>query len=144
MSTTIRYSDTGWQAQTATIVPDWKSPDQWQPGDALLLPVDAEPDPAFQHASVIGIDFPAFTDGRGLSLAVLLRNRVHFTGELRALGAIHEDVLHYMVRCGFDALELPAERDSDTAMRLLSPYSGHYQNSVSPAEECTARVQRWA
>jgi uncharacterized protein (DUF934 family) len=144
MSTTIKYSDTGWHAQTAAIVPDWKTPEEWQPGDALLLAVDAEPDPAYRQASAIGIEFPAFTDGRGLSLAVLLRTRINFTGELRALGAIHEDVLHYMVRCGFDALELPAERDTDTALRLLFPYSGHYQNSVSPAEEVTARVQRWA
>lgn len=144
MSITIKRNGAGWQAQRATIVPEWKQPEEWQPGDALLLPVDAEPDPAYSQASAIGIDFPAFTDGRGLSLAVLLRTRVQYNGELRALGAIHEDVLHYMVRCGFDALELPAERDADTALGLLSPYSGHYQNSVSQAAENTPSAQRWA
>jgi len=144
MSTTIKRSEQGWQALNAIAVPNWKSPEEWQPGDALLLPVDAEPQQEYRDASAIGIDFPAFTDGRGLSLAVLLRTRVKFAGELRAMGAIHEDVLHYMVRCGFDALELPAERDAATALGLLSPYSGHYQNSVSAAEESDTRVQRWA
>lgn len=144
MSITIKRNGSEWHAQTASIIPQWKQPEEWQPGDALLLPVDAEPDPAYSQASAIGIDFPAFTDGRGLSLAVLLRTRVGYTGELRALGAIHEDVLHYMVRCGFDALELPADRDADTALGLLSPYSGHYQSSVSQAQENAVRVQRWA
>ncbi len=144
MSTTIKRNGDEWQAQAACIVPDWKQPEEWQPGDALLLPVDAEPNPAYRDASLIGIEFPAFTDGRGLSLAVLLRTRVEYSGELRATGAIHEDVLHYMVRCGFDALELPPGRDADTAVRLLAPYSGHYQGSVSQAQENATRVQRWA
>ena len=144
MSITIKRNGADWQVQTASIVPDWKTPAEWQPGDALLLPVDAEPEPAYKEASAIGIEFPAFTDGRGLSLAVLLRTRVHYTGELRALGATHEDVLHYMVRCGFDAIDLPAERNADTALRLISPYSGYYQNAVSQSEESAPRVQRWA
>src|SRR5690606_24880554 len=34
----------------------------------------------------IAINFPAFTDGRGYSSARLLRERMGFTGELRAVG----------------------------------------------------------
>ena len=113
-------------------------------GVELLLPVDAELDAAYLQATAIGIDFPAFTDGRGLSLAVLIRTRLGYRGELRALGAIHEDILHFMVRCGFDTMELPADRDASTALRLLEPYSGLYQNAVSNANIDTQRVQRWA
>src|SRR5258708_47769 len=38
--------------------------------------------------SVIAIDFPKFTDGRGYSIAQLLRTRHRFTGELRAIGDV--------------------------------------------------------
>ena len=147
MSIIIRDQDGQWQIQTASVVHAWQTPDEWQSGQPLLLTVDAEPDAGFKAASAIAIDFPAFTDGRGLSLAVLLHTRVGFSGELRAMGAIHEDVLHYMVRCGFDALELPSDRDIGTALTLLSPYSGLYQNSVSnagPIQSGPTPLQRWA
>ena len=56
---------------------EWQDAESWQPGQALRLPVDAELDPQWGQASVIGIDFPALTDGRGLSLAVLLLSLIH-------------------------------------------------------------------
>lgn len=97
---------------------------------SLLLEVDAEPDSAVANAPAIAINFPAFNDGRGLSLAVLLRTRLGFTGELRAVGDVHQDILHYMRRCGFDSYLLPDGRDPQQALRLLTPYSAHYQASV--------------
>ena len=49
----------------------------WTPesGDGLLLDASAEPEASFTSAPLIAIDFPAFNDGRGLTLAVLLRTR---------------------------------------------------------------------
>jgi uncharacterized protein (DUF934 family) len=35
---------------------------------------------------LIAVDFPKFTDGRGYSIARLLRDRYNFRGELRAIG----------------------------------------------------------
>ena len=57
----------------------------WHPagGAGLLLEVDDEPQLSFAVAPLIAINFPSFNDGRGLSLAVLLRTRVGFEGELR-------------------------------------------------------------
>ena len=93
-------------------------------------------------AEAIAINFPAFNDGRGLSLAVLLRTRFNYTGEIRAVGAVHEDILHYIVRCGFDVIELPDERNIDTALACLEPYSGVYQGSVISPEPAYRRVNR--
>ena len=52
MSITIKRSGDSWQAHTATIVPEWKSPEEWQPRDALLLPVEA----ALANLPVIELD----------------------------------------------------------------------------------------
>ena len=108
------------------------SPGDWaeHPHNALLLDVDTEPSADFVQAPMIAIRFPAMTDGRGLSLAVLLRTRFGYTGELRATGAVHPDLLHYMVRCGFDSFALPDEVDPAAALPLLQVHSGFYQASV--------------
>src|SRR5690606_36416161 len=52
----------------------------------------------------IAINFPAFTDGRGYSSARLLRERMGFTGELRAVGDILTDQIPFLRRCGIDAM----------------------------------------
>ena len=119
--------------------------EQWRPdsGAGLALAVDDEPADAFTAAPLITIDFPVFNDGRGLSLAVLLRSRYGYDGELRAVGDVHPDLLHYMRRCGFDSFELPDHRSAmleDAAS--LAPYSDYYQASVVEPEPAYRRVAR--
>jgi len=124
--------------------------DAWRQDSAagLLLPVDAEPEPAFAQASLIAIDFPAFNDGRGLSLAVLLRSRIGYAGELRAVGDVHPEVLHYMIRCGFDSFLLAPERQAllgdDARGGFLAPYSDYYQASVVEPTPAYRRTRRGA
>lgn len=101
------------------------------PTSGLYLTVDTEPQAAHCAADIIGIEFPAFIDGRGLSLAVLLRERFGFTGELRAYGDVHPDMLHYLRRSGFTSFELPADRNLATAQAALTPYTAYYQGSVA-------------
>ncbi len=115
-------------------------------GDGLILDVDAEPQAAFTKAPIIAIDFPAFADGRGLSLAVLLRSRYQYTGELRATGDVHPDLLHYMKRCGFDTFLLPEERSGTNinSQSTLAPYSDYYQASVLEPEPAYRRIRRGA
>lgn len=117
------------------IADDWADPTpaaDWTPeAAALLLGPDDEPSAEHASASRIAIEFPAFNDGRGLSTAVLLRTRLGATGELRAVGEVQPDVLHYMARCGFDSFLLPDSVDVATAQRLLMPYSANYQASVT-------------
>ena len=120
---------------------------EWQPesGAGLLLEVTDEPELRFAQAPVIAIDFPAFTDGRGLSLAVLLRTRFQFQGELRAVGAVQPDIIHYMKRCGFDSFQMPEGQPvaiEPVANATLAPYSDYYQASVLQPEPAYRRVRR--
>lgn len=142
MPTLIKAAADGWAIASESTQVQWQTPEDWHSGQPLLLSADIEPLPEFSAAERIAIEFPAFNDGRALSLAVLIRTRLGFTGELRAVGAVHEDILHYMVRCGFDALEIPDERDVQTALALISPYSNVYQGSVDNPEPSFRRMQR--
>jgi uncharacterized protein (DUF934 family) len=142
MPSLIRETENGWLVDPSMPEIVWQTADAWQAGQPLLLTGDAEPDRAYLAASAIAIEFPALTDGRGLSLAVLLRTRLQYTGELRAVGAVHEDLLHYMTRCGFNSFELSDERDVDTALDLLKPYADHYQASVNQPVPAFRRVNR--
>jgi uncharacterized protein (DUF934 family) len=111
----------------------------------LWLDVDTEAEDlarVLDDVPLIAIRFPAFTDGRGLSLAVLLRTRLGFAGELRAIGAVHEDIVHYMDRCGFDTYSLADNRNHAAALRATASSSGHYQGSVREPEPVFRRVQR--
>jgi len=111
----------------------------------VWLPGDAEPDEIvglLNRIKLIAIRFPAFNDGRGLSLAVLLRNRYGFTGELRAIGEVHEDLLHYMRRCGFNSFQLPDGRDPAVALAALRSLSDFYQGSVIDPRPAFRRVAR--
>ena len=144
MPAIIRDSGNGWGVISDAEPIEWRPLHDWCPGEPLMLQVADEPGLEVAEASMIGIEFPVFTDGRGLSLAVLLRTRFGFAGELRAAGAVHEDLLHYMLRCGFDALELPDERCQSTALAMLTPYTKHYQASVRNPEPAFRRVNRGA
>ena len=120
----------------------WETVETWQPGDALLLQVDDEPQAQFSQASAIAIDFPAFNDGRGLSLAVLLRTRYSYTGALWALGDINADLVHYLRRCGVDHIVFPQHREVVEDAKVLTPYSDYYQGSVVEPAPSYRRVSR--
>lgn len=49
--------------------------------------------PYFAELPLIAVDFPSFRDGRGYSLAYLLRVRLGWSGELRAVGDVLRDQL---------------------------------------------------
>jgi uncharacterized protein (DUF934 family) len=111
----------------------------------IRLAGDAEVDDVISlldRVSMIAIDFPAFNDGRGLSLAVLLRTRFGYTGELRAIGDVHTDMLHYLQRCGFDSYLLPDGRDPETALAILNSLTDFYQGSVLEPMPAFRRVAR--
>ena len=76
---------------------------------------------------VIAIDFPSFTDGRGYSSARLLRERLGYRGELRAIGDVQRDQLYYLSQVGFDAFALREDLDVEAALANLRDFSDGYQ-----------------
>jgi uncharacterized protein (DUF934 family) len=118
----------------------WETEAEWRPGQALLVAVDSEPTVEWLEASRIGVDFPALTDGRGLSLAVLLRTRLNYRGDLVARGNVHEDIAHFLARCGYNVIELPEHKDLNTALKWIAPHTGFYQASVDSPTTVFART----
>ena len=101
----------------------------------LGLWLEPEDDPAAAAADrelfeVIAVNFPRFADGRGYSIARLLRERHGYRGELRAVGDVQRDQLFYLMRCGFDAFALNAAEDSAELCAAFDDFSDAYQASV--------------
>lgn len=83
--------------------------------------------PRFQ---VIAVNFPKFGDGRAYSIARLLRERYGYKGELRAIGDVLHDHLHFMAQCGFDAFALREDQDPQAALGAFDDFSDGYQTSA--------------
>lgn len=81
---------------------------------------------------LIAVEFPVLRDGRGFSIARALR-AAGFGGQLRAVGAVSRDKLGYLERCGFDAVELPAEHFEISCLDAYSEISVRYQGSADDA-----------
>jgi uncharacterized protein (DUF934 family) len=58
--------------------------------------------------ALVVLEFAKFRDGRPYSSARILRERLGFTGEVRAVGDVLLEQAAFMVRCGFDAF-VPAD-----------------------------------
>lgn len=75
----------------------------------VLLRPGEQPDQIendLDRLALIALEFPAFTDGRAYSSARLLRERYGYRGEVRAVGDVLLEHLHFMARSGFDAFEM--------------------------------------
>lgn len=95
-----------------------------------------------EGVSHVAIAFPKFTDGRGYSSARLLRDRLGYTGELRAIGDVLPDQVFFMRRVGFDAFELAEGKSPDTALAQLQEFSIRYQAAADTDQPLFRRVQR--
>jgi uncharacterized protein (DUF934 family) len=77
---------------------------------------------------LVAIEFPNPGDGRGYSQARLLRERLRFRGELRAVGAgVRQDQAFLLARCGFDGLEPAAGANLEAVRAALNRYDVAYQ-----------------
>lgn len=95
-----------------------------------------------QKFSVIAVDFPKFSDGRGYSIAFNLRTRLGYTAELRAIGDVLRDQLFYMQRVGFDAFSPRPDRDIHDALKGFEDFSEVYQTSFDEKRPLFKRTQR--
>lgn len=84
---------------------------------------------ALPNIGVIAVNFPKFTNGRGYSIARLLRGRYGYSRELRAMGDIMRDQIFYLSRVGFDAYELRPDQDAQQALAALGDFTEPYQAS---------------
>lgn len=108
------------QLRARTDVGVWLQPSD--DPDALAADVTALP--------LIAVEFPKFTDGRGYSTGRLLREKYHFSGELRAIGDVLRDQLYYLEQCGFNAFALRSDRDLTDALQSFNDFPDNYQATV--------------
>ena len=87
--------------------------------------------------ALVALDFPVFRDGRAYTSATLLRERLRWTGELRAVGDVLREQAWMMVRCGFDSFA-PADGSmaADWARR-----AGRFRHVYQPAAD--GRAPAW-
>lgn len=76
---------------------------------------------------LIVLDFPKFTDGRAYTQARLLRERLGYTGELRASGAVYIDQLPFLLRCGFDSFASAQKGFREAVEKARTLFSVVYQ-----------------
>lgn len=99
------------------------------PVGIVLMPTD-DPLALAGHLdglAVIAVEFAKFSDGRGYSIATLLRSRLGFKGEIRAVGDVLIDQLFAMARCGIDSFALRGDQDVEAAKRAFETFPAVYQ-----------------
>ncbi|MEM9781293.1 MAG: DUF934 domain-containing protein [Pseudomonadota bacterium] len=91
--------------------------------------------PVLDRLGLISVAFPSFADGRGFSIARLLRE-LGFMGRLRATGPVIADQFAYLLECGFDEVSLPetvaARQPADQWLAQLDRLSAGYQRGALP------------
>lgn len=86
--------------------------------------------PVLDGLSLVALEFPKFRDGRAYSSARLLRERMGWGGELRAVGDVLVEQAYLMIRCGFDAFE-PADASTPADWTAAAARFAHvYQRAA--------------
>jgi uncharacterized protein (DUF934 family) len=83
--------------------------------------------PHLDNLALVALVFPKFQDGRAYSQARILRERLGFRGELRATGQVLRDQFVFMLRAGFDSLEVKKDADAQVFGTVTKRYSVFYQ-----------------
>ncbi|RUM05704.1 DUF934 domain-containing protein [Rhizobium chutanense] len=103
----------------------------------LIKPADdvRRLEPYLDRLAIVAVAFPAFNDGRAFSHASLLRQRLGYANELRAVGDVLIDQVPLMLRVGIDSFSVT----NATALKRLSEnrlpaIPHHYQPAVRDAD----------
>ena len=108
----------------------------------VRLPPDTDPAAVagdLSHWSLVEVEFPKFTDGRGYSIARLLRERFGYQGALRAVGDVLRDQIFYLLRCGFDGFAMKHADHLEAALSAYRDFSEAYQTAVDRKTPLFAR-----
>jgi uncharacterized protein (DUF934 family) len=121
---------------------------QWPGALGVRLAPDEAPEQLgddLPGLDLVAVEFPHTGEGRGYSLGRLLRERLGFRGELRAVGAgVRQDQLFLMSRCGFDSMQLAPGEDLEAARRALQRYDVAYQaGSTATSSVAVIQAQRF-
>ena len=86
--------------------------------------------------ALVAVAFPAFNDGRAFSHASLIRARLDFKGEVRAVGDVLIDQIPLMLRCGIDSFAV----SNATALKRLAEnrlpgIDNHYQPTARASQD---------
>jgi phosphoadenosine phosphosulfate reductase len=103
-----------------------------------------ELEPYLWKLTLIALVFPSFSDGRSYSAARLLRERLHYHGELRAVGDVLADQIPLMRRCGITSFEVrhAPTREALEARRLAEMHR-FYQPIPTAPGEAPAGTRPW-
>jgi uncharacterized protein (DUF934 family) len=104
----------------------------------------AELEPWLNQLALVALAFPKFRDGRAYSQARLLRERYGFRGELRATGDVLRDQFQFLLRAGFDALEVKKVVDAEAFAKAAARFSVFYQPSADGRPPALRRRQQGA
>ncbi len=126
------FTDATRLEELPTGVPLIVSLEQWQAHrDALLargtplgIRLRSDQSPAriaddLAHVAVVALEFPRYRDGRAYTHARILKERLGYTGEIRAVGDVLQEQLHFMQRCGFNTFDVAAP-DPGLAWRTIA------------------------
>ena len=77
------------------------------------------------YFSLVQFNFLSFKDGRPFSIAKTLRKKFNFKKEIRASGHILPDQYIFLIRCGFNTVEIE-DKDFDVWVRFFKMDEGLY------------------
>ncbi|HLI66802.1 MAG TPA: DUF934 domain-containing protein [Caulobacteraceae bacterium] len=80
--------------------------------------------------AVVALAFPKFLQGQAYSSARILRERLGFTGELRAVGEILREQARFMVRCGIDTFEVADGSSAADWTHVVNRFRHVYQRAA--------------
>jgi len=80
---------------------------------------------------VLAIKFDQFTDGRGYSLAKIIRGRMGFKGDLFAIGDVTRDQLLDLEKCGFNCFLLREDQDIHDSLEAFEEFNFSYRDSLA-------------
>ncbi|WP_085314653.1 DUF934 domain-containing protein [Derxia lacustris] len=86
--------------------------------------------PLLASAAVVAVQYLKFVDGRGHSIAWLLRKRLGYTGDVRAFGDVRRDQLYNLRRSGFSSFVLAEGQNAEASLASFKAFSGAYQLSA--------------
>ncbi|MBL8689982.1 MAG: DUF934 domain-containing protein [Rhodospirillaceae bacterium] len=109
------------------------------PGESLDGIVDH-----LDRITLVALRFTRYSDGRPYSIARILRDRYDYKGELRATGDVLRDQVKFLLRAGFDTLDV-AHAGTREALRsgAVVAMTHHYQPASAETSEGRTSTAPW-